>query len=235
VKTVQNCATIKLPLFSGLLCWQLLFCQLSLAQVHSDSLIQQIKSIRQTIQQCPLDVTKRLHLASLLRRNGEVKQAAIEDLNATAVDPSCCIAYHEMLQNKATVEQVEECIARLTKYDQLKPDQLAIRMTLSELYENKGDYYQAARVLVDLQYVKGAIPSKFAEPIDSRIHALLNDSKDAQTTEKAIEHKENTAQAESTPVTPVPMPDVNNNKDVPASKLRNTRMTEGYGHSQLLP
>ena len=196
---------------------------------------QQIKSMRESIQQSPLDVPKHIQLARLLKRHGEIRQAAIEYLNATAVDPSCCLAYHEMLRNKATVDQIDECLGRLTKYDRLKPNQLSIRMTLSELYENKGDYYQAARVLVDLQYVKDAIPTKFAEQIDNRIHGLLNNSKDVQTTEKAIEHKENIVQAESSPPTPVPMPDVKMNKDVPASKLRNTKMTEGYGHSQLLP
>ncbi len=174
-------------------------------------------------------------MARLLRHNGEIRQAAIEYLNTTAVDPSCCIAYHEMLQSKATIEQIDECLARLTKYDQLQAKQLPIRMTLSELYEDKGDYYQAARVLVDLQYVKGTIPVKFAQQIDNRIHELLNNSKDVQTTEKAVEHKENIEQAESTPTTPVPMPDLKMSKDVPTSKLRDTNMSEGYGHSQLLP
>ena len=42
-------------------------------------------------------------------------------------------------------------------------------------------------------------------------------------------------QAESTPTTPVPIPDVKMTKDIPANKLRNTKMTEGYGHSDLLP
>jgi len=235
LKIFQNINPTKLALLSGLLSWQLFFCHNAWSQISANNLAQQIKSTRESIQQCPLDVPKRLHLASLLKRNGEIRQAAIEYLNATAVDPSCCIAYHELLRNKATVEQIDECLARLTKYDQIKPDQLTIRMTLSELYENRGDYYQAARVLVDLQYVKGAIPPKFAEQIDNRIHGLLNDSKDVQTTEKAIEHQENIVQAESTPTTPVPMPDVKMNKDVPASKLRNTKMTEGYEHSQLLP
>ena len=155
----------------------------------TNAISQQIKSIRESIDLSPLDVSKRLRLARLLKQSGQTRQAAIEDLNATAVDPSTCIAYHEMLQNKASVDQINECVARLTKYDQLQPNQLSVRMTLSELYEEKGDYYQAARVLVDLQYVKGAIPTKFAELIDERIHGLLNDSKDAQTTEKAIEQK----------------------------------------------
>ncbi len=219
-------STVVLAVFSGLLLW---------SPPSQASTVQQIKSIKESIQICPLDVSKRLYLARLLRSSGEIQQAAIEYLNTTAVDPSCCIAYHEMLQSKATVEQIDECLARLTKYDQLQAKQLAVRMTLSELYETKGDYYQAARVLVDLQYVKGAIPVKFAERIDSRIHELFNNSKDVQTTAKAIEHKENIEQAESTPSTPVPMPDLKMTKDMPTSKLRDTKMTEGYGHSQLLP
>jgi hypothetical protein len=226
---------VKLHLLSWLLIWQFFFCHAAWSQTSANKLAQEIQSTRDSIQQCPLDVSKRLHLAALLKRSGDIRQAAVEYLNTTAVDPSCCIAYLEVLRNKASVDQIDECLARLTKYDQLKPAQLPVRMTLSELYENKGDYYQAARVLVDLQYVKDAIPPKFAQQIDGRIHALLNDSKDVQTTEKAIEHKDNIVQAESTPTTPVPLPDLKMNKDVPASKLRNTKMTEGYGHSQLLP
>jgi len=235
VRSLEKHKLTIITLLFGLFFQQIVFFMPVWSQPANNNLVQQIKSDRAFIEQCPLDVSKRLHLAGLLKRNRAIRDAAIECLNATAVDPSCCVAYLEMLNDKATVEQIDECLARLSRYDQLKPNQLPVRMTLSELYENKGDYYQAARVLVDLQYVKGAIPDKFAQQIDSRIHGLLNNSKDVQTTEKAIEHKENTVQAESTPVTPVPMPDVKMGKDVPASKLRNTKMTEGYGHSQLLP
>ena len=235
MKTFEYESRLKVFLLVVLLSCQFFLCHSVRAQIGAQSAAQQIKSMREAIEVCPLDVPKRLRLARLLKRSGDVRKSTIEYLNATAVDPSCCIAYHEMLLNKATTDQLEECLARLTKYDQLQPHQLPVRMTMSELYENKGDYYQAARVLVDLQYIKGAIPAKFAEQIDNRIHGLLNDSKDVQTTEKAIEHKENIVQAESTPSTPLPMPDLKMNKDVPASKLRNTKMTEGYGHSQLLP
>ena len=139
MKTVKN-----RKLFRSMLLAAFLFCffagQTAWSQTNANVTAQQIKSIRQSIHLCPLDVQKRLRLARVLKRNGDMRKATIEYLNVTAVDPACCIAYHEMLQSKATIEQIDECLERLTKYDQMAAPQLPIRMTLSELYENKGDY-----------------------------------------------------------------------------------------------
>ncbi len=197
------------------------------------ALKQEIKSAKEAILLSPIDTEKRLHLARLLRRSGNTKQAAIEYLNATVVSPNCSAAYHELVLSNPSIGQIDEAIARLSKLDEMKPKQLSTKMGLSELYEHKDDYYQAARVLVDLQYSQN-IPAKYVPQIASRVHMLLGKTKDVRTTEKAIEQKTNIEESESSS-TPIPMPDVTVKTDAPTDRLRNTRVKEGYGHAQLLP
>lgn len=199
----------------------------------SNNIEEQIILAKKAILLAPTDVMKRLHLARLLLRSGDTRQSTIEYLNITVLNPKSYIAYHEILLGRPSVEQINEAIARLNRLDEIKSKQLVGTMVLSELYERKEDYYQAARVLVDLQY-SHTIPPKYLAQITSRIHVLLSKDKDSRTVEKAIEQKTNVEEAEFTPSTPVPMPDVTTT-DAPANKLRNSKAIEGYGHAQLLP
>lgn len=228
ITKIATCLLLIIYCFSPSFAWS------QTAPLNVSDLQEQIKLAQQAAILSPTDTAKRLHFARLLRRSGSSKQAAIEYLNITAVDPACHAAYHEMLLCKPAVGQVDEAIARLNKLDEIKPKQLLTKMQLSELYEHREDYYQAARVLVDLQYSQ-TIPPKYVPQIASRIHMLLGKTKDIRTTEKAIEQKTNVEESEFTPPTPVPMPDVAVTKNVPVNKLRNTRVKEGYGHAQLLP
>lgn len=198
-----------------------------------NNLEQQIILATEAVSSAPVDLTKRLHLARLLLRSGNTRRAVIEYLNITVLNPKSYIAYHEMLLAKPSVEQINEAVARLNRLDDIKSKQLVATTVLSELYELKDDYYQAARVLVDLQY-SHTIPPKYLAQITSRIHVLLSKDKDSRTVEKAIEHKTNVEEAEFNPSTPVPMPDVTAT-DTPANKLRSNKALEGYGHAQLLP
>ncbi len=193
-----------------------------------------IKSTEAAIRLSPVNVSKRLYLARLLRNSGNNKQACIAYLNTTAVEPSCYIAYHEMLASGPTLGQIEESIARLNRLDRIQPKQFLLRMSLSELYERASDYYQAARVLVDLQYTP-IIPPKYVAQVDVRVHRLFSKAKDLQTTKEAIEHKAKIDETEATPSTPVPLPDMATAKDIPTNRLRSNKVTEGYGHAQLLP
>jgi len=195
---------------------------------------EQLQLAEQAVILAPTDVEKRHHWARLLRRSGHLKRAAIEYLNIAVVNPSYSVAYHEMLLCKPSVGQIDEAIARLKKLTETKSKQLSSKMMLSELYEGKEDYYQAARVLVDLQYTQ-SIPQKYVSQIASRVHMLLGKTKDIRTVEKAIEQKTNVEDEEFNPSTPVPMPDVTVTTDTPANKLRSAKVKEGYGHAQLLP
>jgi len=194
---------------------------------------EQIILAKKAVLLAPTDLVKRLYLARLLLRSGNTRESTIEYLNITVLNPKSFIAYHEILLGRPSVEQINEAIARLNRLDEIKSKQLVGTMVLSELYERKEDYYQAARVLVDLQY-SHTIPQKYLAQITSRVHVLLSKDKDSRTVEKAIEQKTNVEEAEFTPNTPVPMPDVTTT-DAPANKLRNNKAIEGYGHAQLLP
>lgn len=196
---------------------------------------EQITIAKKAVLLAPTDVNKRLQLARLLRRSGNYQPGAIEYLNITVLNPAYSVAYHEMLLCKPTVGQIDEAIARLKDFKVPKNRQLACTMVLSELYEGKEDYYQAARVLVDLQYSQN-LPQKYVPQVASRIHVLLGKTKDNRTIEKAIEQKTNVEEEEFNPSSPLPMPDVAaTNTDVPTRKFRNSKEKEGYGHAQLSP
>ncbi len=195
---------------------------------------EQIRLAKEAVLLAPTDVEKRLHLARLLRHSGNTKQAAIEYLNITVLNPGYRAAYHEMLLSKPSVGQIDEAITRLKELEKIPSQQFLCKMTLSELYEGKEDYYQAARVLVDLEYSQ-SVPPKYVAQINSRVHMLLGKTKDTRTIEKAIEQKTNVEEEEANPSSPLPMPDVTVSTDTPANKLRSTKIDEGYGHAQLLP
>jgi tRNA 2-thiouridine synthesizing protein A len=245
--TIKKIAIISLMIFS-------LHCGAAFAQatalsvsssankiVNKDSKVQEgfnvaelIRSAREAVALAPADTEKRLQLARLLRRSGNIKQAAIEYLNITVINPKYFVAYHEMLLCNPSTGQIDEAIARLKNPEEIKAKQLPCKMALSELYERKEDYYQAARILVDLQYAQN-IPPKYVSQIASRIHMLLGKTKDTRTIEKAIEQKTNVEEEEFNPSTPVPMPDLSVNNDTPVQQLRSTKVKEGYGHAQLAP
>src|SRR5262249_35821291 len=107
----------------------------------------EIEAAFKYVQEAPADIQKRLLLGRVLKRNNNLKIAAIEYLDITSINPGCIVAYHEMMQVKPTDGQIDEALVRLVKMDRIKPGQLLTKMALSELYEGKHDYYQAARVL----------------------------------------------------------------------------------------
>mgnify|MGYP000140261904 CR=1 FL=1 len=231
----QNDGSYRLTIKKIILVISLFLCCLPVSAVESSTSVEeQIQLARELAMCAPTDVVKRLHLARLFRRSGNNKQAAIEYLNITVINPNYQTAYHEMLFCKPTIGQIDEAIARLNKLDEARGKQLLTKMVLSELYEYKEDYYQAARVLVDLQYSQ-TIPQKYVAQIASRIHMLLGKTKDTRTIEKAIEQKTNVEEEEFNPSTPLPMPDATITKDAPFNKLRPTKLKEGYGHAQLSP
>jgi tetratricopeptide (TPR) repeat protein len=219
---------------TALLVGALLFFSLSQAraQYHPPTLAEQLKVAEQAVQSAPRDAKKRFELAELLRKTGEPHKASVQYLEVTVLDPTYYLAYHQLLTCKPSNDQLDEAIDRLTKLEAQSPKELMLRVALSEVLEQRGETYKAARALVDLQFSE-YIPPKYTPQINARVRYLLGKSKDMQMTEKA----QQTGQpaTEDLDSVPLPIPESTAAKDLSEAKLKDSKVTEGYGHTKLLP
>ena len=188
---------------------------------------QQLKNAQQDVQNKPRDAKLRYEYAELLRRSGDLHKGAVQYLEVTSLDPTYYLAYHKLTQCQPNNDQLDEAIERLNKLEELRPKELMMRVALSEVLEKRGELYKAARALVDLQYAD-VIPPQYVPKVNARIHFLLSKAKDVQTAEKAQQSDDDLDSV------PLPIPD-GSSKDVSASKLKDSKVTEGYGHTKLLP
>ncbi len=188
-----------------------------------------IEAARQVVQQSPENAKARYDLGRALRLSGKAQEAASELLEATSMDPSLYVAYHELSLTNARPAQIDEAIERLTMLKEQKPKDLMLRVALSELLEQSGKTYQAARILVDLVY-QNAVPEKYVARINARIHFLLSKAKDAHASEKVASDD---ATEEDTLAPPLPESSLRRN--LSASKIKEPKVMQGFGHAPLLP
>jgi tetratricopeptide (TPR) repeat protein len=202
------------------------FAQVTGVEQNGESLIR----AQQECDAFPKDAKRHFELAEALRSSHDIKKAAAEFLNVTRLDPGYYLAYHQMVLSKPTVAQLDEAIERLNTLEKEKPSVLMLRVSLSEMLEKKGEYYKAARTLVDIEY-SHTIPEKYLPRINGRIHYLLMKAKDTETLDEA---KKPEAQSESDS-SPLPLPDASLDSDLSSTKLKGQSVTESYGHARLLP
>jgi len=189
---------------------------------------QELAGARAAVRANPSDAKAHMALAELLRRLSRQREAAQEYLEVTDLDPHNYLAYHQLSTLNADSAQLDEAIARLSKLKDEKPHELMLRVALSELYERRGNYYQGARVLVDLTY-QNAVPAKYHARVNARIHYLLTKQKDSQTADKSF------VSEEELDALPPPLPESTIHKDLAASKLKESRVMRGLGNTPLLP
>jgi tetratricopeptide (TPR) repeat protein len=183
--------------------------------------------LRQRVQEAPQDAQAHYAYGHALRLTGRQEQATVQYLEATSFDPSLFVAYHELALSKARPEQLDEAIERLNALMAHQPKVLMLRVGLSELLEQRGKLYPAAKVLVDLVYEK-AVPEKYLPRVEARIHYLLSKNKDAQTAERA-HGDEGEADA------PLPLPESSLRRSLSATKLKDAKVMQNVGHANLLP
>lgn len=189
---------------------------------------QELQVARAQVRANPSDARSHFNLAELLRRAGRHREAAQEYLEVVDLEPANYYAYHMLSAVNADPAQVEEGITRLESLKQEKPKDLMLRVALSELLEKRGNYYQAARQLVDLVY-QNAVPEKYHQKINARIHYLLSKAKDAH-------NKVNSYIAEDElDSSPPPLPESSLSKDLTVSKLKEPRFMKSTGNAPLLP
>lgn len=188
-----------------------------------------VEAARQVVQQSPENAKARYELGRALRIAGKNQEAASELLEATSMDPSLYVAYHELSLTKARPQQLDEAIDRLTILKDEKPKDLLLRVALSELLEANGKVYQASRILVDLVY-QNAVPEKYVARVNARIHYLLSKAKDAHAAEKVA--AEDPTEEDSLPP---PLPESSLRRNLSASKIKDSKSVQGFGHAPLLP
>ncbi len=160
-------------------------------QVHAEQttegaadLASQVKQARAKVASDANDPKNHYALAELLKKEGRQKEAAEEYLATTALEPDYYLAYHQMLTVNADPSQLDEAISRLTNLEDERPKDLMLRVALSEVLEKQGNYYRAARCLVDMLY-GGLVPDRYRTKIDTRIHFLLSKAQRTESDEKS--------------------------------------------------
>ncbi len=98
----------------------------------------------------PNDAQMHVKLADAYRKMGQNQQALDEYVKASRLDHTCYVAYHQITLLSNDDKLLDEAIETLSKMESEKPKELLLRVALSELYEKRGNYYQAARTLIDL-------------------------------------------------------------------------------------
>lgn len=186
-----------------------------------------VQAARDKVQSEPQDAKARYELGRALRLSGKPEEAARELLEATSIDPSLYVAYHELSLTKARSEQTDEAIERLTMLKDQRPQDLMLRVALSELLEQNGQTYQAARILVDLVY-QNAVPEKYVSRVNARIHYLLSKAKDAHTSAKV------STEESDEETLPPSLPGASLRRNLSASKMKEPKATQGFGHASLL-
>lgn len=192
------------------------------------SAIEQLRAARARVKASPEDVNARFQLAELLRKQGRQGEAAQEYLTVTELDPTLYLAYHQLTLVQSDTSQIDDAIERLKKLKEERPKELMLCVALSELLEKRGNYYQAARQLIDLGYAN-AVPPKFAPKVNARVHYLLTKAKDAQIKETVSEVSD-----DDLDVVPAPLPESTLKKGMAASKYKESKEMKGVGHVPLL-
>lgn len=210
-----------------MLAWLSLCGSFGLAQTSANTQPSNLEALRSKAEAAPQDATARLELARALRLAGKHEQAALEYLEASALEPTMYLAYHELSLCQARNDQLDEAIDRLKHLSNERPKDLMLRVAMSELLEKRGDNYRAARTLVDLVY-KNAVPDRYVAKVQARIHFLLSKCREVQTPDNETTE---TGEMDSAPV---PLPDTGLRRPI-ASKGKDGRPPQGFGHTTLLP
>ncbi len=128
----------------------------------------------------PNDYLTRFELGKLYLTEKNTQAAKSTFLKLTSLQPKYYQAYHELVLLPLTKEELASLIDLLAQQKLTKPKDFTYYLALSELYEKDGQYYLAARALVDSSFAN-VVPSKYGHLLSSRINLLLLKAKNADT------------------------------------------------------
>ncbi|MBX9687478.1 MAG: hypothetical protein K2X27_12295 [Candidatus Obscuribacterales bacterium] len=181
----------------------------------------------------PNDAQLHYKLGESYRKQGDNERAAAEYALAIKNDSSLWVAYHQLSLTCNDDKQIDEAIEKLLKLETEKPRELLLRVALSELFEKRGNYYQAARTLIDLTYAN-AVPEKFRPKVTSRIHNMLSLAKSQHQESEAPKTAIGEEELDVMPAPP-PMPAPGSKRSIAHAKLKDSKEVRGMGHTPLLP
>ncbi len=216
-------------LFSAVACW-LIFAPAASSHDAPAAAPVDIPTAKRMTDANPASAKLRFDYGEALRKSGKVEAACSEYLNATEIDASYFIAYHQLAQCSNNPHQLAEATTRLNHLMSQKPGDMMLRVALSELLESQGKYYEAARPLIHLVFTN-SVPHKYIEKLNSRIRFLQAKARASHVAAK-VQDSETT----KLDVTPLPLPDESvMRRGLDAARLSKDSVSDGFGHSRLQP
>lgn len=195
----------------------------------------EVKQLKTDLLLKPDDANLHYKLGEVYRKEARVAAAINEYRKAIELDNGLWVAYHQLTAITDDTSIIDDEIAKLTKLEKERPKELLLRVALSEAYEKRGEYYQAARTLVDLSY-EGGVPEKFRTKVAARIHNMLVLSKsEHQKVQTSTPEPEMANVEEEMDVMPAPLPTANTKRSIAQAKLKDSKEVRGMGHTNLLP
>lgn len=140
--------------------------------------------------------------AEALRLNGESVKANHQYLHTTEIEPSFYLAYHQLFLYCNDQRILDDATNRLRFLKQDKPNELMLRVALSELLEKKREFYEASRELIDLVFAN-LVPEKYKEKVNTRIRYLQAKTTTAQSHREANAGDAHNTESISRPPLPV--------------------------------
>lgn len=140
--------------------------------------------------------------AEALRLNGESTKANHQYLHTTEIEPSFYLAYHQIFLYCNENRVLDDAINRLRFLKQDKPNELMLRVALSELLERRKEYFEASRELIELVFAN-TVPEKYKEKVNTRIRYLQAKTTSAQAKREANAGGINSEDSAAKPPLPV--------------------------------
>jgi tetratricopeptide (TPR) repeat protein len=197
-------------------------------------LTQQLSEAQAAVQLKPDDAHAHYAYGELLRKCGKYRQAACEYLDAADIEPTMYVAFHQIAQMNCDPSQIDEALTYLLELDEDRPNDLMLKIALSELLERRAEYYKAARALIDVSYTD-KLPPKLAPRVKARIHYLLAKARQEQGQERDFVVTGGTDVGDDeTGGMPPPLPE-NMTRPFEPTNSEDSHAIEGTGHSTLLP
>lgn len=194
-------------------------------------LAEQLKLVKAELQAQPHSALLHFKTAEILRKLKRNQEALEQYERVTKLDPTNFPAYHFIATLSSSEKQLEAASAELEKLMQQKPNELMLRVALSEVLEKRHQYYDAARTLIQITYAN-QVPEKHRLKVEARIRYLLALSKD-KTQNETAQVVSNTE--EELDVVPPPLPIQPRQKSLASAKVKESREMKGVGHTPLLP
>lgn len=161
-----------------------------------------LNKARENSENNPSSAEMSFKLAEALRLNGDVVKANHQYLHTTEIEPAFYLAYHQIFVHCNEERVLDDAINRLRFLKQDKPNELMLRVALSELLEKKKEYFEASRELIELVFAN-SVPEKYKEKVNTRIRYLQAKTTSAQARREANAGGINSEDSASKPPLPV--------------------------------